>query len=137
MSSILLVDDNEHHLELYGAALEEDNHWVVTANSGAKALAKAHESRPDLVVLDISMPNADGINLLGRLLDFDNTLPVILHSGYQQYRDNFMTWCADAFVLKSSDPTELRKAVLRVLRERKGDQRPQRANATLVQSEIG
>ena len=118
-------------------ALEEDGHLVVSSNSGAKALAKAHESRPDLVVLDISMPNIDGINLLGRLLDIDNTLPVILHSGYQHYRDNFMTWCADAFVVKSSDPTELRLTVLRVLRERKGDQRPKSASATLVQEEIG
>ena len=111
MSTILLVDDNEYHLELYGAALEADDHRVVRANSGAQALAKAHEGRPDLVVLDISMPNADGINLLGRLLNIDNTLPVILHSGYQHYQDNFMTWCADAFVVKSSDPTELRMAV--------------------------
>ena len=132
MSTILLVDDNEHHLEIYGAALEEDDHWVVKANSGAKALAKVHEGRPDLVVLDVSMPNIDGINLLGRLLDIDNTLPVILHSGYQQYRDNFLTWCADAFVVKSSDPTELRMTVLRVLRERKGNQRPKSASTTLV-----
>ena len=137
MSTILLVDDNEHHLELYGAALEEDDHLVVTSNSGAKALAKVHESRPDLVVLDVSMPNTDGINLLGRLLNIDNTLPVILHSGYQQYRDNFLTWCADAFVVKSSDPTELRMTVLRVLRERKGNQRPKSANAPLVKEEIG
>ena len=51
---------------------------------------------------------AQGIETLGQVLSKDNTIPVILHTAYSSYKDNFMTWSADAYVVKSSDLTELK-----------------------------
>ena len=72
-------------------------------------------SPPDLVVLDIVMPGMDGIEILGRLLSHDNKLPVIFHTAYTGYQDNFMSWAADAYLIKSSDLTELKTRIRETL----------------------
>jgi CheY-like chemotaxis protein len=63
------------------------------------------------VILDISMPGMDGIEVLGKVLSVDNTIPVILNTAYANYKDNFLTWAADAYVVKSSDLGELKRAI--------------------------
>jgi CheY-like chemotaxis protein len=73
------------------------------------------------VVLDIAMPGMDGIEALGRLLARNNQLPVILHTAYATYKDNFMTWSADAYVVKSQDLGELKSEIQRVLAKRDND----------------
>lgn len=67
------------------------------------------------MVLDIAMPGMDGIEALGRILGQDNTLPVILNTAYSSYKDNFMSWSADAYVVKSSDLTELKAEIRKAL----------------------
>ena len=76
-----------------------------------EALAHLDVEKPDLVVLDVVMPGMDGVEALGRILSKEPTIPVILHSAYSRYRDNFMTWSADAYVVKSADLTELMSTV--------------------------
>ena len=61
------------------------------------------------------MPGMDGIEALGRILGQDNTLPVILNTAYSSYKDNFMSWSADAYVVKSSDLTELKAEIRKAL----------------------
>ena len=55
----------------------------------------------------LRMAGMDGIEALQRILDMDNTLPVILNTAYSSYRENYLTWSADAYITKSSDTTEL------------------------------
>ena len=66
------------------------------------------------------MPGMDGLDLLGRLLDIDNALPVVIHTAYGSYRDNFMSWAADAYVIKQSDAAPLKRTIRRVLASRRG-----------------
>ena len=73
----------------------------------------------DVIVLDICMPGMDGIETLGQVLSRDNTIPVILHTAYSSYKDNFMTWSADAYVVKSSDLAELKAKLEEVLAKQK------------------
>jgi len=84
----------------------------------------AKRVEPDIVVLDIAMPGMDGIETLGRMLSRNNQLPIILHTAYATYKDNFMTWSADAYVVKSSDLTELKAEIERVLAKRGHEQEP-------------
>jgi two-component SAPR family response regulator len=60
----------------------------------------------------------DGIETLGKILDHDNQMPVILNTAYSSYKDDFMTWAADAYVIKSHDTNELHKAIAEVLTKR-------------------
>ena len=72
---------------------------------------------PDIVVLDICMPGMDGIEVLGRMLSADDHVPVVLNTAYGSYKDSFMSWAADAYVVKSADLTELKTTVRRLLIE--------------------
>ena len=80
-----------------------------------EALTHLKEGRPDVIVLDICMPGMDGIETLGQVLSRDNTIPVILHTAFSSYKDNFMTWSADAYVVKSAELGELKQAIREIL----------------------
>lgn len=115
MPTILLVEDDEHQQLLFAEELREEGYSVVVAGSGAEALQRLKEITPDAVVLDIAMPGMDGIETLGRILAVNNRLPVVLHTAYATYKDNFLAWSADAYIVKSSDLTELKDALKRIL----------------------
>lgn len=119
METLLVVEDDVHQAKLYKQELEEDNYRVVLAHDGHEALKKLEQEDIDLVILDISMPGMDGIEALGKILGRDNTMPVIIHTAYAQYKDNFMTWTAEHYVIKSSDLGELKAKVHDVLDQRK------------------
>ncbi|MCZ7648004.1 MAG: response regulator [Planctomycetota bacterium] len=120
MARILFVDDNRRLLELYAQEFSDDGYDVRVAHNGQEALEAVKSSRPDLVVVDIRMPGMDGIELVNRILSRDRRMPVIIHTAYSLYKDNFMTWCADAYVVKSGDLTELKQTVARILTEHGG-----------------
>ena len=71
-----------------------------------------------LRVLDIRMPGPDGIETMGRMLSRDNRLPVILNTAYSSYKESFLSWSADAYVVKSSDLTELKAKIREVFAAR-------------------
>jgi DNA-binding response OmpR family regulator len=108
---ILIVEDEETLKCLYEEELREEGYEVVTARDGKEALQKLGEEKPDLVVLDIVMPKMDGMEALGRILGKEKHIPVILHTAHPSYQEDFMSWAADAYVLKSSDLGELKKKI--------------------------
>ena len=108
---LLVVDDEVNQGLLYQQELEEEGYDVVVAHSGKEAIAQVQSDGFDLVILDIGMPEMDGLETLGRLLGIDNKLPVILCTAYPSYKDNFMSWAADAYVVKSMDMTELKEKI--------------------------
>jgi CheY-like chemotaxis protein len=61
---ILVVDDNRHHLDILTALLEAGDHQVVTCQSGAEALVVLGDRRFDVVVLDMVMPEINGLQIL-------------------------------------------------------------------------
>ncbi|HEY3294406.1 MAG TPA: response regulator [bacterium] len=119
MSAKLLVADDEKNLrELYRMELEEEGYEVETAGNATEVLGKLETSDYDVIVLDIQMPGMSGIDLLQKIMARDKRQPVILNTAYPSYRDNFMTWPAEAYVVKSSDTTELKQAIKKVLAKR-------------------
>ena len=57
----------------------------------------------------------DGVEAMQRILERDQQIPVILNTAFSSYKDNYLTWAADAYLTKSSDVTELVETVQRVL----------------------
>lgn len=115
MKSILVVDDEKHIQELYRSELEDEGYSVALASSGQEALSAVEASPPDLIVLDIQMPGMDGIETLEKILGQDRGIPIILNTAYSHYKDDFTTWGADAYVVKSSDTTRLKEEIKRLL----------------------
>lgn len=118
MKTILIVEDDPNQCLLYESELRNEGYEVVTAKDGREAISIVEENRPDLVVMDISMPGMDGIEAMSRMLAQDHKLPVVLNSAYATYKDNFRAWSADAYVVKSSDLSELKDTIKSVLASR-------------------
>jgi two-component system, response regulator, stage 0 sporulation protein F len=111
MKTILVVDDDEAIRTLLQEELEEDGYKVLVATNARDALKLVASEALDLVILDIRMPGMDGLEALPRILGIKEGLPVIMNTAYSQYQDSFMSWAADAYVVKSSDLTELKEKV--------------------------
>ena len=87
---ILVVDDEIHIAKIIQFTLEQENFEVAVANDGTEGLRKAREENPDLIVLDLMLPNIYGYRIC-RLLKFDEkykTIPVILLSARTTHQDN-------------------------------------------------
>jgi two-component system response regulator (stage 0 sporulation protein F) len=111
MKTILVVDDDEAIRGLLMEELTEEGYRVLTAGDAREALRMVEQEPLDLVILDIRMPGMDGLEALPRILGMREGLPVILNTAYSQYKESFMSWAADAYVVKSSDLTELKQKV--------------------------
>jgi two-component system, response regulator, stage 0 sporulation protein F len=111
MKTILVVDDDEAIRTLLQEELEEEGYQVMIATNARDALKLVETEALDLVILDIRMPGMDGLEALPRILGIKEGLPVILNTAYSQYQESFMSWAADAYVVKSSDLTELKEKV--------------------------
>jgi len=122
MSKILLVEDDGNQAILYQQELEADGYEVVLASNGREAIQKVEEAQPDLIVMDVSMPGMDGIEAMGRILSEHNKLPIILNTAYASYKDNFLSWSADAYVIKSSDLKELKAMIEKLLKKGGADE---------------
>jgi two-component system, response regulator, stage 0 sporulation protein F len=68
--------------------------------------------------MDIRMPVMEGIGALTAMLGKDRQIPVILNTAYPQYQENFMTWGAEAYLIKSSDLRELKQKIREVMDKR-------------------
>jgi CheY-like chemotaxis protein len=112
MAKVLLVEDEENVSLLYRQALEDEGYEVICAMNGREAVDLARREAPDVVIMDINLPEKmDGIESMSRILSHDREIPVIINTGYSEYKDNFMSWAADAYVLKSADLGPLLDAV--------------------------
>ena len=126
-NTVLIVEDNTNQRALYEEELSEEGYLILTAADGREALAIAREHRPDLVILDVNMPVMDGLDTLSYLLEIDSRLPVIINTAYASYQDSFNSWSADAYIVKSSDLTELKNTVQRLLVEKATRQQKQKS----------
>ena len=118
MARVLVIEDEENQRILYEQELSDRGYEVVTAASGQEAIETVKAGGIDIAILDIRMPSMDGIETLGKIVSIDNTIPVILHTGYASQQDNFMTWTADAYMTKSADMDPLFEKIKNLLEER-------------------
>lgn len=114
---ILVADDSVETRQLIRLALEREGFEVDEAGDGEGALAAVLARRPDLVMLDVSMPEMDGLAVLARLRTI-GTLPVILLTARAEERDRIrgLDLGADDYVVKPFYPGELAARVRSVLR---------------------
>lgn len=115
MARLLLVEDEPAQLDFYKCLLAEDGYEIEEAKCGREAIEVAKRFCPTIVVIDLVLPDMDGTEAISRLLRECGKPKIVINTGYESYRFDFRCWGADAFVVKSSDPTVLRATVRRVL----------------------
>ena len=118
---VLVADDEVRITKLVSLALREQGFRVVAATSGREALQKAEEYRPDVLVLDIVMPDLDGIEVMRELQD-RRPMPVILLTAKGSTADKAkgLDLGADDYVAKPFHPDELAARIRAVLRRASG-----------------
>ena len=116
MRKILVADDEMSIRLLYSEELKEEGYEVYMASNGREALEMVEKIPLDLVILDIKMPEMDGIEALRQIKEKRPNLPVILSTAYGEYRQDFATWASDEYLVKSSDLEELKAVVRRHLK---------------------
>ena len=121
---ILIVEDDASQRLLYSEELKEENYEPITAKNGKEAMQVLKIIKADLIVLDIIMPVMDGMEALGRIIGKHKDIPIILYSSYSHYREDFMSWMADAYLTKSSDLTELKETIRNLLEKKRKGEKP-------------
>ncbi|ABA90194.1 response regulator, putative [Syntrophotalea carbinolica DSM 2380] len=115
MTRLLVVDDEQDIRYLFQCELEEEGYHVDAAGSAAEAERFLRENRYDLVVLDIQIGGDNGLAMLQDIIGRQKDLPVILCTAFSCYKEDFSSWLADGYVVKSSDLSELKSEIQRVL----------------------
>ncbi len=115
--SILVVDDEERIRTLLQAYLTQEGFKVCTAANGKDALAVAAQEKPDLIILDVMMPEMDGYEFIRRFNNLQST-PIILLTAKVEEQDKVigLELGADDYVTKPFSPRELTARVHTVLR---------------------
>lgn len=119
MTKILVVDDDLTSVKLIGLMLERRGYIILAAQSGAQALEKAQSDDPDLVILDVMMPDMDGYEVCRRIRSSPTTadLPVIMFTAKTEVDDKVTGFQAgaDDYLTKPVHPQELASRVEAVL----------------------
>lgn len=126
---ILIIDDDVDTLRLVGLMLQRQGYQISAASNGSQGLSKAFEERPDLILLDVMMPDMDGFEVTRRLRKnpATATIPILMFTAKTQLDDKVTGFevGADDYLTKPTHPTELQahvKALLsRATQKKPGD----------------
>ena len=124
MKRILVVEDEEEVAGLLKARLESNGYEVRLADRGRDALEAARADRPDLVVLDLMLPDMDGYAVSEQLRErySSRALPILMLTARYQPRDKLLGFGmgADAFMTKPFNPRELHSTIAELLAHAEG-----------------
>lgn len=123
MAAILVIEDEAVLAQSLAAALEGRGHEVAVCDSGTDGMERVRERSPDLVLLDLRLPDASGLDILSQILSLDADLPVVLMTAYGTVQDavEAMRRGARDYLQKPLDLDELRLLVERILEQQRRD----------------
>ncbi len=115
--TILVVDDEPKLVDVVRAYLEQDGYPVVTAGDGREALDRFHQARPGLIILDVMLPELDGLEVCRRIRQ-ESSVPIIMLTARAEEVDELigLELGADDYVTKPFSPRAILARVRAVLR---------------------
>lgn len=138
---ILVVDDDVDTLRLVGLMLQRQGYEIVAASSGRQALSMARSDEPDLIILDVMMPDMDGYEVTRRLRSDQSTssIPIIMFTAKTQIDDKVTGFeaGADDYLTKPTQPRELFAHVKAVLARTSKGRSTQQTGPTVTNVERG
>src|SRR3989440_9577217 len=136
---VLVVDDEDHILELARLYLSREGYQIETVSDGAQALARFGQIRPDLVVLDIMLPNLDGLTICKEIRK-QSQVPIIMLTARDEVTDKVvgLELGADDYLTKPFHPQELvARAKALVRRARLEPHQPKLIRARRLEGGLG
>jgi CheY-like chemotaxis protein len=120
--TILIIDDEPDTVTYFSSVLEDNGYATISAKDGAEAIERVKQTRPDLITLDITMPETSGVRCYRDLRETEawKTIPVIIITGIS---DDFRTFISsrkhvpppDGYLAKPVDAAELLELVRKLL----------------------
>ena len=117
LQKILIVEDDRNTANLVATYLQKEGYLTLVENDGAQGLHVAREKQPDLVILDLMLPNIDGLEICRRLRSESN-IPILMLTAREEEIDRVLGFSlgADDYVVKPFSPRELVERVKAILR---------------------
>lgn len=136
---VLVIEDEENLLEALKYNLERDGYTALTASDGERGLSLAREHRPDLVILDIMLPQLDGLEVC-RILRRESNMPIIMMTAKGEVVDRVvgLELGADDYITKPFSMRELMARLQAVLRRTRaqGHDGPPQSNEVLTSGDL-
>jgi CheY-like chemotaxis protein len=119
---VLIVEDNARNRRLLRVLLTSHGYHVVEAQSGAEALKALEQDRPDLILLDIQLPEMDGLELARKIKRKLGDIPIIAVTAYAMKgdRERILSAGCDGYVSKPIDTRELPRMIAGTLEGKDG-----------------
>ncbi len=119
MKRIVVADDDQNVRVLFNDVLSEDGYEVVGVASGSEAIREVEKTPPDLLILDIKMPEMHGLEVLEKVRKAGRDLPVIICTAYKHMDDDPTVMESDvkAYLVKPVDINVLRDTVKKAIGE--------------------
>lgn len=117
MKTVLLTDDNEDIIELVDMVLSKYSYKFEKAENGAAAIKFCQQSPPDLVIMDLNMPDVDGFTAIEtiRKNGYENSIIVLTASESEADKDRAMKLGIDGYIIKTMEMSDLESAVYKLL----------------------
>ncbi|NIR46880.1 response regulator [candidate division KSB1 bacterium] len=109
--TILIVENDRGLRQLYQTALRQLGYDVLIAANGGMALEKLKSNSVDLIILALELSDGSGLQHLCKFMDVQRQAKVVINAGHTMAKWDFRSWAADAFLIKSTDLTELKNTV--------------------------
>ena len=118
--TILIVDDFDDTRLLLRTWLQKKGFRVVEAENGNRAISEAENTRPDLIIMDVEMPELDGLAATRKIRELENfkDVPIVAVSAYgaDQYRDHALEAGCNEYVSTPFEPEELERLIRTLLK---------------------
>lgn len=125
MKTALVIEDNDNNMALITFILEKQGYATLKAENGKKGIALAKTERPAFIILDIQLPDMDGIEVLRaiRASEADGAIPIIAMTSYAMSGDKerLMEAGCNGYIEKPIDPAAVGRQIGEILQENTGE----------------
>jgi len=108
---IVIADDNRELSDLIVDIMKQEGYDTSQVYDGYELISFLEKNNPSLVILDLMMPEKDGISILDTIRQLVPNLKVVIYTGYQEYEKSVYARSADKFIVKGGSITELINAI--------------------------
>ncbi len=121
MSHIMIVDDQPFVLEFLSQDLAGDGHRITCVKKSDELMENIRKAKPDIILLDLFLNGFEGWDLLREIKRDQPTLPVLILSAYDSFRDDPRTELADGYIVKDVRTDRLLGEINHILNDKKMD----------------
>lgn len=111
VKTVLVIEKDPNLRLLYETELRNEGYRVLTASKGKEGVKMFAQEKPKVVVFDMIMPDVDGFEVMGEIHGIEQKTRFIVNTVSDLYKDDFRSWIADAYLIKSSDLSPLKEAI--------------------------